>query len=75
MLSITPSYIESLRRVDAGAAGRLQILRQEKIDRSLAAILTMNTIAHTVGAVEAGAQSAIVFGSAWVGVFSAVVTR
>jgi CBS domain containing-hemolysin-like protein len=74
LLSITPSYIESLRSDDAVAAGRLQILRQEKVDRSLAAILTMNTIAHTVGAIEAGAQSAIVFGSAWVGVFSAVVT-
>jgi CBS domain containing-hemolysin-like protein len=74
LLSITPAYIESLRSVDAKAARHLQVLRQEKVDRPLAAILTMNTIAHTVGAIEAGAQSAILFGSAWVGVFSAVMT-
>ena len=74
LLSITPSYIESQRSTDAAVARRLQVLCQEKVDRSLAAILTMNTVAHTVGAIEAGAQSSIVFGSAWIGVFSAVVT-
>ena len=40
----------------------------------LAAILTLNTIAHTVGAAGAGAQAAVVFGSAWLGVSSAVLT-
>ena len=52
----------------------LKRLRQEDIDRSLAAILTLNTIAHTVGAIGAGAKSAVVFGSAWFGLFSAVMT-
>lgn len=74
LLSITPSYIEGLRDKDPEQAARLKLLRQDKIDRSLAAILTMNTVAHTVGAIEAGAQSAIVFGSAWVGFFSAIMT-
>ncbi len=44
------------------------------MDRSLAAILTMNTIAHTVGAIEAGAQASVLFGSSWVGFFSALMT-
>lgn len=74
LLSITPSYIENLRAKKPERAKHLKILRQEKIDRSLAAILTMNTIAHTMGAIGAGAQSAIVFGSNWVGIFSAVMT-
>jgi len=74
LLSITPSYIEGLRDQNPEQATRLKLLRQEKIDRSLAAILTMNTVAHTVGAIEAGAQSAIVFGSTWVGLFSAIMT-
>jgi len=74
LLSITPSYIEGLKVQKPEQAARLKLLRQEKIDRSLAAILTMNTVAHTVGAIEAGAQSAIVFGSTWVGLFSAIMT-
>lgn len=74
LLSITPSFIEGLQDKNPERSALLKILRQEKIDRSLAAILTMNTIAHTVGAIEAGAQSAVVFGSTWVGIFSAIMT-
>ena len=74
LLSITPSYIEGLREKRPKRAALLAQMRLEKVDRSLAAILTMNTIAHTVGAIEAGAQSATVFGSAWVGYFSAAMT-
>ncbi|KKK54687.1 hypothetical protein LCGC14_3082200, partial [marine sediment metagenome] len=74
LLSITPSYIEGLGEKNPEQAKQLKLLRQEKIDRSLAAILTMNTVAHTVGAIEAGAQSAVIFGSAWVGVFSGIMT-
>ena len=74
LLSITPSYIESLRANHPRRARLLRRLRQENVDRSLAAILTMNTIAHTVGAIEAGAQAAVVFGSTWVGIFSAIMT-
>ncbi len=55
------------------AAGRLRALREE-IDRPLAAILSLNTIAHTAGAAGAGAQAASVFGSASLGIFSAVLT-
>jgi len=40
----------------------------------LAAILTLNTIAHTVGAAGAGAQAALIFGNAWLGVASAILT-
>ncbi len=74
LLSITPSYIAELRKRDAKQADRLQALKGEGIDRSLAAILTVNTIAHTVGAIGAGAKATSVFGDAWFGVFSAVMT-
>jgi len=74
LLSITPSYIESLRDNNPGRADMLRTLRLEKVDQSLAAILTLNTIAHTVGAIVAGAQALVVFGSAWIGLFSAVMT-
>ncbi|OOE86272.1 CNNM domain-containing protein [Salinivibrio sharmensis] len=73
LLSITPSYIANLRHQGHPAAERLNALKKD-IDRPLASILTLNTIAHTVGAAGAGAQAAHVFGDAWVGVFSAVLT-
>jgi len=74
LLSITPSYIEKLRMTEPKRAEILKALRQDNVDRSLAAILTVNTIAHTLGAIAAGAQATIVFGSAWIGVFSVVMT-
>ena len=74
LLSLTPSYIEGLAETRPGLARRLRRLKIEDIDRSLAAILTLNTIAHTVGAIGAGAQAVVVFGNAYFGVFSAVMT-
>ena len=74
LLSVTPSYIEGLKEKQPGHAALLKRLKQDKVDQSLAAILTLNTIAHTVGAIGAGAQSTVVFGNAWVGLFSAIMT-
>ena len=74
LLSVTPSYIESMREERPRLAERLQKLKVINVDRSLAAILTLNTIAHTVGAILSGAKAAIVFGSAWFGLFSAIMT-
>jgi CBS domain containing-hemolysin-like protein len=74
LLSITPSYIEGQKERRPDFAALLKQLRQDNVDRSLAAILTLNTIAHTVGAIGAGAQATVVFGSAWFGLFSAVMT-
>ena len=74
LLSITPSYIEHLQGKNPKRAKILRTLRIASVDRSLAAILTLNTIAHTVGAIAAGAQATIVFGSAWIGLFSVIMT-
>ncbi len=74
LLSITPSFIEKLRASEPKRADMLKRLRQDNVDRSLAAILTVNTIAHTVGAIAAGAQATIVFGSTWIGLFSGAMT-
>jgi hypothetical protein len=74
LLSITPSYIEGLRERQPKHAFLLKRMRQDKVDQSLAAILTLNTIAHTVGAIAAGAKATIVFGSTWFGLFSAIMT-
>ena len=55
-------------------AGFLLELKQARIDDAITAILTLNTVANTLGATLAGAQAAHVFGSAWVGVFSGLLT-
>ncbi|WP_087026727.1 CNNM domain-containing protein [Thaumasiovibrio subtropicus] len=73
LLSISPSYIATLRKEQHPMADRLAKLKED-IDRPLASILTLNTIAHTIGAASAGAQASVVFGSKWLGVFSAVLT-
>jgi CBS domain containing-hemolysin-like protein len=73
ILSVTPAYIAVLEK-DGKPAGRLLREQADSINKPLAAILTLNTIAHTVGAAGAGAQAAVVFGSAYVGVASGVLT-
>lgn len=55
-------------------AGILLDLKQRRVDDAISAILILNTTANTLGATMAGAQAADVFGSAWVGLFSGVLT-
>lgn len=74
LLSITPSYIEGIKEKNKKLFSILKKIKQDKIDSSLASILTLNTIAHTVGAIGAGAKATAVFGEAWFGVFSAAMT-
>lgn len=73
LLSVTPGYVALMEKENHPAARQLRALKED-VDRPLAAILSLNTIAHTVGAAGAGAQAAVVFGSASVGTFSAVLT-
>jgi CBS domain containing-hemolysin-like protein len=60
LLSITPSYARVMIR-KGGATGRRLQQFKENIDRPLAAILSLNTAAHTIGAVGVGAQASIIW--------------
>lgn len=73
LLSLTPSYIARQKTTNTRLYGQLKELK-DNIDRPLAAILTLNTVAHTVGAAGVGAQAAVVFGSGYLGLVSAVMT-
>ncbi|WP_027329478.1 CNNM domain-containing protein [Marinimicrobium agarilyticum] len=73
LLSVTSAYTSVLNQAGK-RSGRLLSALKQNIDRPLAAILTLNTIAHTAGAAGAGAQATHVFGNAYLGVFSAVLT-
>ncbi|RVU84306.1 HlyC/CorC family transporter [Leucothrix sargassi] len=57
LLSITPSYAQIKLNEGSAVGKKLQVFK-ENIDQPLAAILTLNTIAHTVGALGVGAQAA-----------------
>lgn len=73
LLSVTFPHIALLESQGKPSSQLLRSLKED-INRPLAAILTLNTIAHTVGAAGAGAQAAEVFGSASVGIASAILT-
>ncbi|MES9963465.1 MAG: hemolysin family protein [Candidatus Sedimenticola sp. 20ELBAFRAG] len=73
LLSVTAAHVAVLEQEGKPVGTLLRRLKSD-VNKPLAAILTLNTIAHTVGAAGAGAQAAVVFGSAWVGVASAVLT-
>lgn len=62
LLSITPAYVATQDRDNTAISRNLSRFKED-IDRPLAAILTLNTIAHTVGAIGVGAQAAVIFGS------------
>lgn len=73
LLSLSRSRVAAL--VKAGRpGGHLLEQMKENVERPLAAILTLNTVAHTIGAAGVGAQAYVVFGSEWVAVTSAVLT-
>lgn len=73
LLSVTPSYIATMEEKGRQTAGRLKRMK-ENVDRPLAAILSLNTIAHTVGAAGVGAEAAGIWGNSAVGYASALMT-
>ncbi|MBT8189599.1 MAG: hemolysin family protein [Bacteroidia bacterium] len=69
LLSVTPSYVE--QKVQSGTTtGKLLNEYKDDIDKPLSAILTLNTIAHTVGAKGVGAQAGKLFdnGASFLGI-------
>ncbi len=73
ILSVRPVYIETLETKRPRAAALLKKLK-ENIERPLSAILTLNTVANTVGAAGVGAEALRLFGSAYVAVTSGILT-
>jgi len=73
LYSVTPSQVEVLKQREVKGARRLEALRAD-IDAPIAAILTVNTIAHTVGSALCGAMVAAEFGSPALGIFATLFT-
>ena len=73
ILSVTHSQIGMLVKTNPKQGKMLQKLKDD-INRPLAAILTLNTISHTLGAAGMGAQVLYLYGSGAVAIASAVLT-
>ena len=73
LLSTTHSFLK-VKEENGNRAAKKFIKLKLNIDRPLSAILSLNTIAHTIGAAGVGAQATIVFGEAYFGVISAILT-
>ena len=73
LLSVSPSFVAQMEQQRGLIGSKLRTFKDD-IDRPLAAILSLNTIAHTVGAAGAGAQAVAVFGDVYVGAISAALT-
>ena len=73
ILSVSSAYISVLEK-QQHKSGILLREQVQNINNPLAAILTLNTVAHTMGAAGAGAQAAAVFGEVYMGVISAILT-
>lgn len=74
LLSITPSFAQ-IRLQEGTRLGRQLKSFKENIDRPLAAILTLNTIAHTIGAIGVGAEATKIWADAnpWITGFAVPV--
>lgn len=73
LLSTPLSYI-TMREEEGYEKAALFKKYKQDIDRPIAAILSLNTIANTIGAAGVGRQATIIFGSQWFGLVSALMT-
>lgn len=72
LLSSTSSFLETFDESNRGAMFLKKY--KKKNDRPISSILSLNTIAHTVGAAGVGAQATAVFGETYFGIVSALLT-
>lgn len=73
LLSVTASHIELVKQENIKLGKEMQ-KQKKNIDFSIAAILTLNTFAHTLGAAGVGAEAAKIFGEEYMFYISAVLT-
>lgn len=73
LLSLTPSHIEVIKQ-NKPELGAMMEEQKKKMDLSIAAILTLNTFAHTLGAAGVGAEAVKLLGDEWMFYVSAGLT-
>ena len=73
LLSLSIAHVSVIEK-EGGSSGKLMAELKENINKPLAAILTVNTIANTIGAAGVGAQTLLIFGNEWVAISSGILT-
>jgi len=73
LLSTPRSHVELMVQAGSRSGTWMRAMRRS-VERPISAILTLNTIAHTVGSAGAGAEAKLIFGSTYFGVATAVLT-
>ncbi|MCD4681188.1 MAG: hemolysin family protein [Bacteroidales bacterium] len=73
ILSVSVSFIR-LKEMEGKASVKYLKRLKNNIDQPLSAILSINTVAHTIGAAGVGAQAVAVFGEVYFGIISAILT-
>lgn len=73
LLSTPKSYI-SMRENQGSKTATLMKQYKNNVDRPVGAILSLNTIAHTIGSAGVGAESIKIFGEQYFGLISAILT-
>lgn len=74
VLLSTPVSFISMKESQGVKGASLLMSYKTNVDRPVAAILTLNTVAHTIGAAGVGSESVKVFGEAYFGIISAILT-
>jgi len=74
VLLSTPVSFISMKEEQGIKTASLMMQYKTNVDRPVAAILTLNTVAHTIGAAGVGSESVKVFGEAYFGIISAILT-
>lgn len=74
VLLSTPISFISMKQSQGVKNAPLMMKYKTNVDRPVAAILTLNTVAHTIGAAGVGSESVKVFGEAYFGIISAILT-
>lgn len=74
VLLSTPVSFIAMKEQEGAKNAPLMMHMKKDIDRPISAILSFNTIAHTVGSAGVGAEATRVFGDEWFGVISAILT-
>ena len=74
LLSTPMSFITMKEQEGGGKSALLLKKYKQNIDKPISAILSLNTIAHTIGAAGVGAEAVKIFGQAYFGIISAILT-
>jgi len=73
LLSTSVSFLK-VKKESGHKSAKIFLRLKDDIEKPLSAILSLNTIAHTIGAAGVGAQATKLFGDIYFGIISAILT-